>query len=45
MISTLRAENMFMAGNNLEAIAGQTGDEIDASADAMSDIFDLDIGL
>jgi uncharacterized membrane protein YjgN (DUF898 family) len=40
-----RADNMFVLAENFEEFAAQRSDDINAGADAISDIFDLDIGL
>ena len=40
-----RAANMVMIAQDLEGFLAGSDDDIDARADAMTDIFDLDIGL
>lgn len=44
-LANYRAENMFMLAAEEPAILRAEGDDVTASADAMTDIFDLDIGL
>jgi len=45
LMSRYRAANMFMFADDLSQIAARSPEEINASGDAMSDLFDLDIGL
>lgn len=40
-----RASNMFVMAEDMENFVAQRNNDVDASADAISDIFDLDIGL
>jgi len=40
-----RADNMHVLSENFEVFVAERNDDIDASADAISDLFDLDIGL
>lgn len=44
-VARYRAENMYLIATDLDNFKAQSADEIDARADAMSDLFDLDIGL